>query len=236
MKRPLIGITPGLSDTEGSLVVNRGHSRALLFAGAMPVVLPLMTDESELQDALGMLDGVVFSGGVDVDPELFGQHQMPGCGSISPLRDAMELPLARMLFESTKPALGICRGMQVLNIAAGGDVWQDLPSCPLKTLQHRQRQPERFPSHPVAIENGSKLLGIVESETLMVNSLHHQAVRQPGTGFRSCAVSPDGVIEAIEHSEHPFMLGLQWHPELMWEHDLASRKLFLAFVKACSQD
>lgn len=237
LKRPLIGITSGLNDQEKYQVLSRFFMEALTAQGAMPVVLPLTDDAALLADYVNTLDGVVFSGGVDVDPMLFGQWQKPACGSISPIRDAHEMTLARLLLQRRdKPVLGVCRGFQLLNIALGGDIYQDLPTeYQGELIAHRQKQPESYPSHPVAVAEGSLLHRITGQTELMVNSLHHQAVRRI-TGWTACAAASDGVVEAAEMQEHPFFLGVQWHPERLWEKDDASAALFGAFVQACAAE
>lgn len=201
------------------------------------MVLPLTSDEASLRAMVSQLDGLVFSGGGDVDPVYFGEYQHPGCGTITPLRDQMELPLARLAYEQGRiPVLGICRGFQVLNIALGGDVWQDLPSeCPTLAILHRQKQPSRYVSHAVDLVPGS-LPALITGETrIMVNSFHHQAVRRPAEPFTVVATAPDQVIEAAQIMDHPFFLGVQWHPERLHRTDEHSRRLFRAFVDACAK-
>lgn len=235
--RPIIGITPGLSDDERRVTTPRSKMDVLLGCGAVPVLLPLTSDEEALRTALSAVDGVMFSGGGDLNPLLFGELQRPGCGAISPLRDEMELTLCRLLLEDGhKPVLGICRGLQVMNVALGGDIYQDLTADFRGTpFLHRQQQPSRYPSHPVTLTPDSPLRSITGEERLLVNSLHHQAIRRLGKGFVSCAEAPDGVIEAAWLPEHPFFLGIQWHPECLWTEDCASKAIFLAFVSACGE-
>lgn len=233
--RPLIGITAGLNDQEKYQVLSRYFMEAITSQGALPVMLPLTTDEKLLQSYVDELDGFLFSGGADVDPLLFGEYQHPACGSICPLRDEHELTLARLLLkQGSKPVLGICRGLQVLNIALGGDIYQDLPAqYDGNLIAHRQKQPSYYPSHPVDVAADSLLHRICGSEKLMVNSLHHQAIRKVGQ-WQTCATAPDGVIEAAELPGHPFFLGVQWHPERLYESDSAAKALFSAFVNACA--
>lgn len=233
-KRPLIGITAGLNEQEKYQVLSRFFMEAITAQGGLPVMLPLTTDEALLRSYVEELDGFLFSGGADVDPLLFGQWQKPGCGSICPLRDAHELTLARLLLQrSDKPVLGICRGLQVLNIALGGDIYQDLPSeHEGELIAHRQKQPSYYPSHPVTVAEGSLLHRITGKDELMVNSLHHQALHRMGD-WQVCATAPDGVIEAAELPQHPFFMGVQWHPERLYDRDPAANSLFAAFVAAC---
>ncbi len=236
MSKPLIGITPGLQDDEVYALVHRGYMDSITASGGLPVLLPLSSDPAILEESIARCDGIVFSGGADVDPSVYGEFPRPQCGSISPLRDEMELTLLRMLSERRdRPVLAICRGMQVMNVALGGDLYQDLPTdYPHDVIAHRQHQPGQYPSHDVIVTMSSPLDIIVHTGTIRVNSLHHQAIRRLGRGLVPCGVAPDGVMEAIYLQEHPFFLGVQWHPERMYSHDDASRALFSAFVESCS--
>ena len=232
-KQPLIGVTSHLNSEETYQTINVEFMNSLLAAGALPVLLPLTGDEAELQAYVERLDGFLFSGGVDVDPVLFGEPQLACCGEISPIRDRNELTLARLALAAGKPMLGICRGMQVLNIALGGDVYQDLPTqFGEGLLGHRQKQKAQYPSHSVAVAEGSMLGRLTGRTQLMVNSLHHQAVRKLGA-WQQCAVAPDGVVEAAEGAGQTFLLGLQWHPERLWRTDPAEFAIFQGFVEAC---
>ena len=235
MKRPLIGVTAGLTDSEEYLTIYRRCMDALEAVGALPVLLPITDNARTLTALVDRLDGFVFSGGVDVDPLRFGQWQRAECGAISPLRDAHELALARLLIDrGDKPVLGICRGFQVLNIALGGDVYQDLlTDRGGDTMNHRQKQPETYVSHAVTLAPGSMLRDISGTEELMVNSLHHQAVNRLGKGFAQTAAAPDGVIEGAELAGHPFFIGVQWHPERLWWTDEKHLALFRALARAC---
>lgn len=232
--RPLIGITAGLNDQKKYQVLNRNFLNAILAQGGLPVTLPPTDDETILRQYVETCDGFLFSGGEDVDPLLFGQYQKPECGSICPVRDAHELSLLKLLVQrKDKPVFGICRGLQVMNIALGGDIYQDLPSeFEGEVIAHRQKQEACYASHPVAIEDNTLLMAIIGERTLMVNSLHHQAIRHAKT-WRISAVSPDGVAEAAEWGEHPFFLGVQWHPETLWQTNECNASLFKAFVDAC---
>ena len=232
--RPLIGITAGLNDQKKYQLLNRSFMDAIMAQGGLPVTIPLTADETILRQYVETCDGFLFSGGEDVDPLLFGQYQRPACGSVCPVRDANELALLKLLLQRTdKPVLGICRGMQVMNVALGGDLYQDLPSEYEGTpIAHRQKQESIHASHPVQIEPDTLLHTIVGGNTLMVNSLHHQAVHH-AKSWRVTAVAPDGVIEAAELPGHPFYLAVQWHPERLWEHSEAHRNLFKFFVDAC---
>ena len=234
--RPVVGITCGSVPGGGRLVLDVEYVEALSRAGAVPLVIAPGLPEEALPEILASLDGLLLSGGPDVDPAHFGEEPLPAMGRIDPGRDAVELPLARLALETGLPILGICRGAQVLNIAAGGDIHQDLPSQLPGYLGHvQQPTPMTYPTHGLAVRDGSLLRAITGTAGFRVNSWHHQAVRKPAPGFTVTATAPDGVVEAIEKPGAPFVLGVQFHPESMDKG--GSREaglLFEAFVRACS--
>ena len=234
MKRPLIGLVTGLNKEETYLIVNNGYVRALEAAGALPVVLPLTADPEELEACIEQMDGILITGGGDIDPECYGEHTLPACGGIDTERDAMEIAIAKLLaIHPEVPTLGVCRGCQVLNVALGGTMYQDIPSQVPTAIAHRQKQPERYPAHPVDVAAETKLAAIVGAGELRVNSLHHQAIKDVAPSLICTAKAPDGIVEAIEMPAHPFFVGVQWHPERMWKNDAPSLALFRAFVDAC---
>lgn len=235
--KPMIGVTTSISDDETILQMNMTYIQAVRKAGGIPVMLAPAEDHEELLRYLNMVDGVLLTGGGDIDPTLYGDVQDWQCGAISPIRDAFELKLCQMLLERANlPVFGVCRGFQVMNVGTGGDLYQDLQTTfPGQTLAHRQKQPTRSPSHPVRISKGSMLAEILGSEESQVNSHHHQAVRTPGKRFIPVAVAPDGVIEAAEVPEHPFFLGVQWHPERLADPDGHSALLFKTFIDAAAK-
>ena len=238
MHRPLIGVTPGqVSGDETSITLYNGTLDALWAAGGDPCVLPMTDDPERLELMLDTMDGVLFTGGGDVAPLLYGAYQHPALGNITPKRDAMELPLARMAYARKDVAVfGICRGCQVLNIALGGTVWQDIPSeYPGHPILHRQKDPGYRVSHPVRLDEGSRLRQILGTEEILVNSLHHQAVDRPGEGLTVTAHAPDGVSESVEAQDHPFYIGVQWHPERLWQEHESAMELFRAFVRAAER-
>lgn len=221
--KPVIGVTPcsRLGD----------YLESVKRAGGEPVVLRNSDDPA---DVLARVDGLLLTGGADVDPELYGQdrHQRT---ETDPDRDRFELPLARAALAADAPLLAICRGVQVLNVAAGGTLVQDLPSEMPSNLQHSIDVPKNHPAHTVRIEPGTRLaaaMGRAASiDACAVNSRHHQAVDAVAPEFVACAASPDGVIEAIERPSASFCVGVQWHPENFWrtgEFD----SLFRSFVDA----
>jgi putative glutamine amidotransferase len=186
-------------------------------------------------ELLEVVDGVILSGGADLDPALWGEPGREGAESIVPERGAFELALVRAVLERDAPILGICRGVQSLNVAAGGSLHVDILAERPGATDHRDGTPLDQVVHPVEIDAGSRLAALCGARVLRVNSWHHQAVKDVTKGFRATAWAPDGVIEAIEHPEHRFAIGVQWHPENLWERDDACARLFQAFIAACAQ-
>ena len=211
--------------------------RALKAAGAIPVVMPLDASEEDLKQLSQDLDGFLFTGGPDVHPFLFGEETQAHCGNVSPARDQMEISLLPMIMELQKPILGICRGIQVLNIALGGNIWQDIPSQVTRDFPLAHSQPFSYdmPCHTVVLTEGSLLARISESSSIKVNSMHHQAVKDLAPGLIASAYSTDYLIEALEMPDYPFFIGVQWHPEYLWEKNKEAFRLFQTFVKACKE-
>ena len=218
---PLIGITGNFGEKGCELA--EGYFESVLRAGATPVVLPPTTDADALTSVLDRIDGLLLSGGADLNPLYVGEEPIPALGGINPRRDLCELLLIRLAFDRQLPILGICRGIQLLTVALDGSIWQDLgcaferpedSKCQGTPLKHSQNLDRAVASHTVGTAEGSLLREIMGgAETLYVNSFHHQAVREPGPHLRVSATAPDGVIEAVESSEHKSILGVQWHPE-----------------------
>ena len=219
-KHPFISITGNFGDKGCELA--EGYYRSVLRAGGTPVVIPPHNDKEALVTLLDTLDGIIFSGGGDLNPLLLGEEPLPQLHSVCPQRDEPELFLAREAFHRQIPMLGICRGIQLMAAALGGKVYQDIYTQSLPPrgevggglLKHSQEMPRHFASHTVNLVEGSLLQGIFgNKKKLAVNSFHHQAVRETGPHLRVAAVSPDGIIEAVESTEHKALLGVQWHPE-----------------------
>ncbi len=215
--------------------IRKAYVDAIVQAGGIPLIVPPQPKE-RVAAALSRVQGLVLTGGVDVDPRLYGEQPRPSCGEISPLRDELDLAAAAYALQHNLPLLAICRGVQVLNVALGGSLVQDIPDEVPGALKHRQQAPGWYATHAVAVQPDTLLSSIVGSGTLDVNSLHHQAVKRVGKGLRIAATAPDGIIEALESTEHRFVLGVQWHPELMVESCPAARAVFEHFVHAAAAE
>ncbi|ERL64086.1 hypothetical protein L248_1619 [Schleiferilactobacillus shenzhenensis LY-73] len=244
--KPIIAITAD-SLPKPSPVINENVApfaprelvEGILAAGGMPIILPFPQDPSEAEEAaqaaVALFDGVVIPGGPDIDPTLFGEEPIPQIGRTNYERDAYELALIKAAALQHKPQLGICRGIQIINVAFGGTLYQDLgtqdPDC---HIQHSQKAPGQFPTHHITTTPGSQINAIVGAKQ-KVNSRHHQAVRTVAAAFKATATAPDGVIEAIELQQGDDILAVQWHPENMWQRDPAALALFQDLVARADQ-
>lgn len=231
---PFIGVTASVNPENGGPCTGQAYLTALSACGAIPLILPHTLTKTECRRLAGTLDGFLFTGGPDVHPFYFGEETLEGCGSQSPQRDRTELQLFTEIFACRKPILGICRGLQVINIALGGDLWQDIKQQTKRAVPIAHRQPfdSSVPSHHISIAENSILAAVTGCRQAEVNSAHHQAVRRLGNGLRASALASDGIIEAAEHPEYPFLLGVQWHPELLFRTHAHAKMLFSAFVSA----
>lgn len=200
-------------------------------AGGIPIILPIYSDLQNAYAVLQKADGILFTGGDDINPMLYGQATISAIGSVNPLRDMQELALmTHVLTETTLPVFGICRGFQMLNIACGGTLHQDMPTAGMRNHMLASL-PMALASHYVALEIGSHLQNIVGEETLAVNSYHHQCIHEVGTNLTVVAWDSDGIVEAIEHSSRSAMtFGTQWHPEGMQKQHEKQRLLFQKFI------
>lgn len=228
---PLIGITGNFSD--GNLSLAQGYYQSVIRAGGVPLIIPPYEDMDLLINTLDTLDGILLSGGGDINPLFLGEEPSQGLHSVNPHRDRQELMLVRLAANRQIPILGICRGIQIMNAALGGSLCQDIYTEADGTpLKHSQEMDRAFASHTINIAKDSLLYRIMRTEKLPVNSFHHQAVKAPAPGFRISATAPDGIIEAIESTEHKSMLGVQWHPEcFILNHDRCMMPLFGWLIK-----
>jgi putative glutamine amidotransferase len=231
--RPLVGITLGDGDEPGLHVMREDYVRSVEQAGAVPVVLPPVRPE-DVPALLDRLDGVLLSGGVDVDPALYGQDRHPKLGRVNRRRDDFELALTREALRRNQPILAICRGHQVLNVATGGTLIQDIASLVEGAMDHDGRGPRCRRSHRVEVTASSRLREILGEDALSVNSLHHQAVDRVGEGLVTAARCPeDGVVEGLEMPGRRFVVAVQWHPESFWNRPDSFQPLFDAHAEAC---
>ncbi|RIX53865.1 gamma-glutamyl-gamma-aminobutyrate hydrolase family protein [Paenibacillus nanensis] len=237
MKRPTIGVLPLYDGDKQSYWMLPGYMKGIEEAGGIPFMLPLTSNADVISEMAAMFDGFLFTGGHDVNPELYGEEAADVCGDICSERDVMESVLFRRVVELDKPAFGICRGIQLFNVLLGGSLYQDLPTQFVSDIQvqHKQSPPYSEPSHSIYIEKGNPLYRIVEKETLKVNSYHHQGIKKLSERLIAVAKAEDGLIEAVTMRDKTFVFAVQWHPEFSYKSDPSNFQLFEAFVKFCGK-
>jgi putative glutamine amidotransferase len=244
MSRPVIGITCSRSVGGRWSDYDLGHfiefaydaySQAVLNCGGAPLLVPISQNKSSLGAICGLVDGLILSGGPDINPRFYREEPRQGLKDVDENQDEMELELARQAVAAEVPVFGICRGLQLLNVAMGGTLYQDIALQVPKACNHSPRADRSIVTHKVRIESDSRLEDTIQRRSLWVNSKHHQAVRDPAPGLVIGAVASDGIIEALEDPNRPFILGVQWHPEGLWQKDASARKLFKALVTAAGK-
>ena len=236
MSKPIIGVMPLWDDEKESMWMLPGYFEGIRQAGGIPVMFPLTADAGEIETLTNMCNGFLFTGGQDVSPELYHEEPLADLVCCCKMRDEMEkIVLEKALFEG-KPVLGICRGIQFINAALGGTLYQDLPTQHPSGTTHRQKAPYDIPSHSVKITPDSPLYTCIGAESIQVNSCHHQAVKDLAPGLKSMAVSEDGLTEGLYMPEHRFLWAVQWHPEFSYLKDENSRRIFKAFINALTAE
>lgn len=239
--KPIIGITPSITAGTDSRPGRRftlpaNYVEAVAAAGGLPLILA--PQDGPVDPVLDLLDGLILSGGPDIRPSRYGDQEVhPSVYGVDDLRDAFELALTAGAIRRGLPLLGICRGCQVLNVALGGTLIQDIPDQYDTDIGHRQSDqqiPDAEPSHDVAVEPGSLLETVYGATRLQTNSFHHQAIRDIAPGLRLAGRAPDGIIEAVWQPEAPWVLGVQWHPEMMFLAHPEHLRPFQALIAAAS--
>lgn len=228
--RPLIGITCDYDSADpGKFWLREEYAAAVLDAGGMPVLLAPLADLN-VADVAGKLSGfLITGGGFDVEPHHYGEAPLPGLGKLNPRRSGFELALVRWAFRNDFPVLGICGGMQAINVALGGTLYQDISTqWPGASLNHQQGRSTR--AHEVSIEPDTLLAGLLQKTAIETNSSHHQSVKKVAPGLRASGAAADGIIEAIESNDSRFMLGVQWHPESLYMNDPVWLRVFEGLV------
>ncbi len=229
---PVIGITPEEMDERGNMILPRQYADAVAAAGGVPVILPIW--QAPAQALLAFCDGLILSGGSDVDPALYAGDGHPAIYGVDRVRDDAEIALLRLALLRHMPVLAICRGMQLVNVALGGTLHAHLPDLADATVAHRA-EPYGGVQHPIHVEPGSRLVSITGECFEPTISWHHQAIDRPALGLHVTARAADGCIEAVEMTDAPLCLGVQWHPELTAASDASQQCLFDALVAACDQ-
>ena len=229
--QPIIGVTPLWDAERKSVWMLPDYLEGIKAAGGIPIILPLDISEEDASQIVETCDGFLFTGGQDVTPELYGMKDTTGTIIPSPERDRLETLLLKKVLQADKAVLGICRGLQFINVFLGGRLWQDLPSQHPSDIVHRQGKPYGVPTHKVMLEGDLKTL--LGKDILEVNTLHHQAVKDLAGDLTPMAVAPDGIVEAARMPGKRFVWAVQWHPEYMFKTDLDSLAILSCFVRHC---
>jgi putative glutamine amidotransferase len=238
MKKPVIGITPLVDYEKESYWMLPGYMNGIIEAGGNPIMLPLTEDAGMISQLLDHCDGILIAGGQDVSPVLYGEEELPCCKECSPERDRMELILLDEALSRDIPVFGICRGLQFINAALGGTLYQDLPTQHPSDIVHVMTKPYDAAAHQVTVLKDSPLWDLLRPDNCInefsigVNSLHHQAIRDPAPDLKVMALSEDGLAEAVDLPAKTFVRAVQWHPEFSYKVNEDSRKLFRSFVRA----
>ena len=206
------------------------YSHAILKSGGAPVLLPVAQNQGSLKTILANLNGLVLSGGPDINPRYYNEQPLKGLGEIDDALDKMEIAAAKEAYHLDLPILAVCRGIQTLNVSLGGNLYQDISLQVDGSINHSPKADKSINTHTVSISSGTRLSAIFKKKRIWVNGKHHQAVKGPAPGLVVSATAADGIIEAIEARSKRFVVGVQWHPEGTWSNDVNSKRLFKAFV------
>lgn len=232
MKKPVIGILGNLLIIEGGMFpgiekayVNNDYVEAVTLGGGIPVLIPVSEDEDIIKMQIDLVDGIILSGGYDVDPLIYGEQPSQKSGFTYPKVDEFCLKAAKYAIKKDKPVLGICKGIQILNVLYGGTLYQDLSLMDGCYIKHVQGSKREIPTHLVHIKKDSVLFPIL-GDKVLTNSYHHQCIKSIGQGFSAAAAADDDVIEAIERTDGTFVLGIQWHPEMMAKSSVPMLNIF----------
>ena len=231
---PFIAVTTSVTvgKTPERAYVNTAYLEAVARAGGVPLLLTPQHSGEARSTLWSRASGLLLTGGGDIDPARLDEAPHPTSADVSAARDDLEIDLARRALAEGVPLLAVCRGIQVLNVALGGSLYQDIPSEPGSPIGHSQTEPRSQATHAVKVQPGSRLGEVLGRLEVDVNSMHHQAIREVGDGLRIVAWAADGIAEGAEVPQHPFALAVQWHPEELIGHDQAARNLFSALVDA----
>ncbi|MCD7726248.1 MAG: gamma-glutamyl-gamma-aminobutyrate hydrolase family protein [Clostridiales bacterium] len=232
--KAVIGVMPLWDEEKESIWMLPGYMRSLEEQGAVTMMLPLTDQEGILDYFLSLCDGFLFTGGQDVSPALYQEEKSEKCGETCGLRDRMEQYILRKAIEADKAVLGICRGIQLMNVALGGTLYQDLPSEISSPIEHHMRAPYDREAHKVRIVKGSPLEAVVNHNIIAVNSYHHQAIKRLAEPLRAMAYAEDQIVEAVYMPSQRFIWGIQWHPEFSYQVSKESRSILKAFLSAAA--
>lgn len=229
---PIIGLLAEIDD-EQDTKLKYSYTKAIENSGGIPLLLPYTESDQTIDRFIEMCNGFVFTGGVDVSPERYGETPQPTCGKVQKYRDELDFKVFSKAMETGKPILAICRGMQLVNAALGGTLYQDIPTEVKKAIIHRPADTEKIAVHDVEVLANTPLSAFTGIGWIEVNTFHHQAIKRLGKGLEVMALADDGIIEAVYLTDHPYLRAYQWHPERLYDNDDNSRRIFDDFIEAC---
>ncbi|MBE6895998.1 MAG: gamma-glutamyl-gamma-aminobutyrate hydrolase family protein [Ruminococcaceae bacterium] len=230
--KPIIGILAEIDD-EKTVKIQDTYVKTVECLGGIPIVIPYTDNESTLTKFTDICDGFIFTGGADVDPKHYGEEKKETCGVIQQYRDDLELRIFNVIIKKQKPIIAICRGIQIVNVALGGTLYQDIPTEKPSDIFHQQKEPKFAMSHDVEILKGTPLHSLIGAERMQANSFHHQAIKTLGKDLEIMATADDGIIEAVYLKSDRYLRAYQWHPERIWAEDELNRRIFEDFISVC---
>ncbi|MFR1518909.1 MAG: gamma-glutamyl-gamma-aminobutyrate hydrolase family protein [Clostridia bacterium] len=234
-RKPVVGLLPSVDDMTGATKLSAGYMNAVLSHGGVPFLFTFLEEEADMRQLALQCDAFLFTGGIDPDPALYGEETLNDTVQISKCRDTLEFPLFQIALELDKPILGICRGIQVLNVVLGGTLYQDLPAqMPGSPVCHRQKAGYPEDGHFVNLAAGTPIAEIFGEKRVFVNTYHHQAIKALAPELLLMAAADDGIAEAVCMKERPYVFGVQWHPELIYEKNRGCGRIFDYFL-ACAR-
>lgn len=244
MKKPIIGISGSILEEQNDdaflgyerSYVNNDYIKAVIENGGIPFIIPLNIEDSVVEEQINNIDGLILSGGHDINPLIYNQEPKEKLGKTFYERDRFDYTLIKFALKRNIPILGICRGFQLLNVYFGGSLLQDLSYSKDINIKHDQEYGPKRISHSIKILKNTKLNSIINQDEILVNSFHHQAIDKLAENLKISAISKDGVIEAFEQEDYNFLLGVQWHPEMLHSVDIRSNLIFKEFIKSSASN
>lgn len=230
--KPKIAIVSLYDEKNNLIKIKQTYINAIIDLGGIPYIIPYTNDNEVLKEFLKDMDGYLFTGGEDINPLMYGEEIQSYCGFISNIRDNHEALIYNIIKDMDKPILGICRGAQFLNVMYGGTLYQDINNQVNSKVNHNMDKPYTNSAHKVYLEKGSYIQRIIKEDYIEVNSIHHQAVKDIGVGLTVNGVSKDGIIEAFQDKNKKYLVGVQWHPEYLYNTSKASRIIFENFINS----
>ena len=230
--RPIIAIFTEI-DEKLNVNIRNTYINAVESTGGLPLIVPYLKSDESLETLIERCDGFIFTGGGDIDPRYYGEEKKPTCGDIEYNRDELEFRVFDSIFASGKPILAVCRGIQLVNVALGGTLYQDIPTELDTGMIHKQKEPEDAPSHEVNVLESTPLYELLKSKRVVANSFHHQAIKKLGNGLKIMATADDGIIEGAYIPGERYFRAFQWHPERLVDIDAHNRLIFEDFINAC---